>query len=82
MASSTNTNSVIIPDLVPEQDVPEQPAPELAVPEQMIIDQSSATNTILEPKITTNDQPSSSNLALQTSALLDPKISLLHPHCL
>jgi len=74
MASSTNTNSVLIPDLVPELVVPEQPASELSVPEQIIIDQSSATNTIiLEPEITTNDQPLSSNLALQTSAPARPK---------
>ena len=78
MASSTNTNSVLIPDLVPEQNVPElvvpeQPAYELSVPEQIIIDQSSTTNTIFEPEITTNDQPSSSNLALQTNAPAKPK---------
>jgi len=58
MASSTNTNFVLIPDLVPEQNVPElvvpeKPASELSVPEQIIINQSSATNTILEPEITT-----------------------------
>jgi len=78
MASSTNTNYVLIPDLVPEQNVPElvvpeQPASELSLPKQIIINQSSATNTILEPKITTNDQPSSSNLSLQTSAPARPK---------
>ena len=73
MASSTNTNSVLIPDLVPKQDVPEQPVPKLSIPEQIIIDQSSATNTILEPEITIDDQPSSSNLALQTSAPARPK---------
>jgi len=44
MASSTNTNSVLNPDLVPEQNVPElvvpeQPASELFVPKQIIIDQ-------------------------------------------
>jgi len=39
----------------------------------MIIDQSSATNTILEPEITTDDQPSSSDLALQTNAPARPK---------
>ena len=68
MASSTNTIFFLIPDLVPEQ-----PASELSVLEQIIIDQSSATNTILEPEITTYDQPSSSNLALQTSAPTRPK---------
>jgi len=79
MASLTHTYFVIIyeqihpePD-VPEQDVPElsipeQTIPEQTVPEQAIIDQSPATNTILEPKIATNDQPSSSNLALQSRA--------------
>jgi len=63
IASSTNTNFVLIPDLVPEQNVPEQ----------IIIHQSFATNTILEPEITTKDQPLSSNLALQTSAPARPK---------
>jgi len=76
--SSTNTNSVLIPDLVPEQNVPEQVVPEqppseVSVLEQIIIDKSSQTNTILEPEITTNDQPSSSNLSLQTSAPARPK---------
>jgi len=46
MASLTHTDYV----LIPEQDVPE-----LFVPEQIIVDQSSATNTILESEITTND---------------------------
>jgi len=46
---------------------------ELDVPEQIIIDQSSATNTILEPEITTNDKPSSYNLALQISVPARPK---------
>jgi len=78
MASITNLDSVLIPEPVPEQNVPklvvpEQPASELSILEQIIIDQSSAANTILEPEITTNDQPSSSNLALQTSAPARPK---------
>jgi len=74
MASLTHTYYVLIPDQtypepdVPEQDVPKLFVPEQSVPEQVISNQSSATNTILEPEITTNDQPSSSNLALQTCA--------------
>jgi len=60
MASLTSTDSVTHP----EQHVPEQ-----HVLEQVIFDQSSETNSIFaEPEISTNDQPSSSNLALQTCA--------------
>jgi len=73
MASSTNINFVLIPDPVPEQNVPElvvleQPVPELVVPEQVIYNQSPTTNTIVEPKTSINDQPSSSNLAIQPCA--------------
>ena len=69
MASSTNTDSVLIPDNNKrELDVPEQD-----VPEHVISNQSPATNTIAEPKITAHDQPSSSNLALQTCAPTRPK---------
>ena len=74
MASLTHTNSVIIPEQTnPKQIQPEQTQPEQDVPEQVIIDQSPATNTVLEPEIATNDQPLSSNLALQTCALARPK---------
>jgi len=79
MASLTNTYSVIHPEQdVPELSVPKQTVPKLSileqtvheqhVLEQVIVDQSPATNSILEPEISTNDQPSSSNLALQTYA--------------
>jgi len=79
MASLTHTDIVIIPNQihpepdVPEQSVPEQDIHELSVPEQAISNQSSATNIILELEITTNNQPSSSNLALQTCAPARPK---------
>jgi len=74
MASSTNTDYVLIPDHIhPEPDAPEQDVLELFVPEHVISNQSPATNTIVEPEITTNDQPSSSNLALQTCAPSRPK---------
>jgi len=73
MASSTNTESILIPDPVPEQNVPElvvpeQPASELIVPEQVINNQSPTTNTIVELQASINDQPSSSNLAIQPCA--------------
>jgi len=61
MASLTHTDSLLIPEQIhSEPDVLEQYAPELYVPEQQvpkqaIFIQSSATNTILEPEITTND---------------------------
>jgi len=85
MASSTNTESVPIPEQhVPEPDVPkltvseqdvpelvvhEQPVPELVIPEQVIYSQSPTTNTIAKPETSINDQPSSSNLAIQPCAL-------------
>jgi len=60
MASSTNTDFVPIPDHdVPELVVPKQPVRELVVLEQVISNQSPATNTIVEPEISINDQPSS-----------------------
>jgi len=80
MASSINTDSVLIPDNIPEQsnapelDVPEQSVPEpdvpeLSVSEQVFSNQSPATNTFAEPEITsTNDQPSSSSLVIQPVA--------------
>jgi len=78
MASSTNTYFVLIPDIhpvpgvpepeVPDQDVPEPDVPELSVPKQVISNQSPASNTIVEHELTTNDQPSSSSLAIQPCA--------------
>jgi len=54
---------------VPEQHVPEQTVTEHHVLEQVFVDQPSETNTLFsKPEISTNDQPSSSNLALQTCA--------------
>jgi len=63
MASSTNIDFVLIPDLVPEQ-----PVPKLVVPKKVIYNQSPITNTITEPETSINDQPSSSNLAIQSCA--------------
>jgi len=73
MASSTNINYVPIPDSVPKQNVleldfPEQPVPELSVPEQIIFNQQQTTNTSTKPETPINDQPSSSNLAIQLIA--------------
>jgi len=79
MASSTNTDSVLVPDHIqPEPDVPELSiseqyvseldVPEPFVPEQVISNQSPATNTIVEPETSINDQPSSSSLAIQPCA--------------
>jgi len=64
MASLTNTDYVLIPDHIHyEPDVPE-----LSVHEQVISNQSFVTNTIFEPETSTNDQPSSSSLAIQPCA--------------
>jgi len=70
MASTTNLDFVLIPEPVPEQSlhelvVPEQPGSELSAPEQVINSQSTTTNTPTEPRTLVNDQPSSSNLAIQ-----------------
>jgi len=53
MTSTTNIDSV----------------PELSVSEQTINNQSSTTNTFVEPETSVIDQPSSSNLAIQPCAL-------------
>jgi len=63
MASSTNLDSVLI-----SKPVPEQPASELIVPEQVIFNQQPTTNTSTKPETSINDQPSSSNLAIQPCA--------------
>jgi len=73
MASTTNLDSFLIPEPVPEQSVPElvdpeQPGSELSAPEQVINSQSTTTNTSTEPETSVNDQPSSSNLAIQPVA--------------
>jgi len=74
MASSTNTDSVLIPDHIhPQPDVlelsvPEQDVPEAYVPEHVISNQSPTANTIVEPETSTNDQPSSSSLAIKPCA--------------
>jgi len=78
MVFITCTDSVIHPKQIqPELSFPEQDVTELSIPEQNVLEQyvpeqvnvqSPATNSILEPEIATNDQPSSSNLALQTCA--------------
>jgi len=59
MTSTTNLDSVLIPELVPKQLVHE-----LSVSEQTINSQSTTTNTSTEPATSTNDQPLSSNLAI------------------
>ena len=76
MTSTTNIDFVPIPDSVPEltvseQPVSEQPVPELSVSKQVINNQSSTTNTFVEPETSVNDQPSSSNFAIQVCALAD-----------
>jgi len=73
MTSTTNIDYVPIPEsvpklTVPEQPVPEQLVPELSVSEQVINIQSSTTNTFVEPETSVNDQPLSSNLAIQPCA--------------
>jgi len=59
MTSTTNLDSVLIPELVPEQ-----PVPELGVSELTINSQSTTTNTYTKPATSIDDQPSSSNLAI------------------
>jgi len=71
MTSTTNIDFVPIPDSVPELTVSEQPVPELSVSKQVINNQSSTTNTFVEPETSVNDQPSSSNFAIQVCALAD-----------
>jgi len=69
MASTTNTNSVLIPEIpVPELVLPEQTASEQSDTELTINSQSPTTNTHVEPETYINDQPSSSNLAIQPIA--------------
>jgi len=73
MASTTNLDSFLIPEPIPEQSVPElvvpeQPGSELSAPEQVINSQSTTTNTPTEPETSVNDQPSSSNLEIQPVA--------------
>jgi len=68
MATSTNNDSVPIHEiLVPELTVPEQTASEQSASELTRNSQSTTTN-IHEPETFTNDQPSSSNLAIQPVA--------------
>jgi len=64
MTSSTNLDSVLISEPVPELVAFEQLVPELSVPEQITLNQQSTTNTSTEPESSVNDQPSSSNLAI------------------
>jgi len=85
MASSTNLDSVLVPDhtlpepdvpelSVPEQSIPELDVPEASVPKHIISNQSPATNTIAESETSINDQPSSSNLAIQPCALAETNV--------
>jgi len=68
MATTTNNDSVLIPELyVPELTVPKQIAPEQSASELTTNSQSTTTN-IHEPETSTNDLPSSSNLAIQPVA--------------
>ena len=74
MATTTNTNSVLIHEiLVPKLTVPEQTAPEQSASELTTNNQSTTTN-IHEPETSTNDQPSSSNLAIQPVALVKTNV--------
>jgi len=68
MASTTKLDFVLIPESVSELVVPEQPGSELSAPEQVINIQSTTTNIPTEPETSVNDQPSSSNLAIQPVA--------------
>jgi len=68
MTSTTNI------DFVPISDSFLEPVPELSVPEQVINNQSSTTNTIAEPETSQNDQPSSSNLAIQPVSPAKPNV--------
>jgi len=70
MTSSTNLDSVLISELVPE----------LSVLEQIILNQQQTTNTSTEPETSINDQPSSSNLAILPVAPAKINV-LLHPPC-
>jgi len=70
IASTTNLDSVLIPEPISKQSVPElvvleKPSSELSAPEQVINSQSTTTNTPTEPETSVNDQPSSSNLEIQ-----------------
>ena len=70
MASTTNLDFILFPEPVPEQSVPklvvpEQPGSELSALEQVTNNQSTTINTPTEPETSVNDQPSSSNLAIQ-----------------
>jgi len=56
MASSTNTNFVLIPDNIhPEPNVLELSISEQSIPEHIISNQSLSTNTIVEPETFIND---------------------------
>jgi len=68
MGTTTNNDSVFIHEiLVPELTVPEQIASEQSASELTTNRQSTTTN-IHEPETFSNDQPSSSNLAIQPIA--------------
>jgi len=69
MASTTNNDSVLFPELsVPELIIPEQPAFEQSASDLTTNNQSTTTNTQIDPVTYINDQPSSSNLAIQPVA--------------
>jgi len=69
MASTTNNDSVLILELsVPELTAPEQPASEQSASELTTNSQSTTTNIQTNHETSTNDQPSSSNLAIQSVA--------------
>ena len=87
MTTSTNNGSVPTNDiLVPELTVPEQNASEHSASEQIASEQNaselttesqSTTTNLHEPETLTNDQPSSSNLAIQP--ITPTKISVPSP---
>jgi len=74
MATTTNNDSILIPELyVPELIVPEQTASEQSASE-LTTNSPSTTTNIHEPETSTNDQPSSSNLAIQPVALVKTNV--------
>jgi len=69
ITTTTNTDSVLIPELsVPELTVPEQPSSEQSASDLTLNNQSTITNIQTDHETSTNNQPSSSNLAIQSVA--------------
>jgi len=68
MALSTNKNSDLIPDPVPKQNVPELVVPEQLAYELFVLEQVINNQHLYSTSNLQNDQPSSSNLAIQPCA--------------